>query len=842
MLLAVLCEWQDASSKIQILEALMRNRENAGDLEGAVWFGEKHLAAEKYRFSFLSRLAQKSAKGKGEELKAMERVTSDLGIFSLLKVAEWYARLGDRPKARQKIAEVESIVRRLQSEGDRRSFVAGTLPMIYPTLARAYILTGDISGSREALNRWRAGPESLSSEGLNLTPVFLASLSEAYAKVGEYTEAKRLAETVLKSVDKASSVGQASRLPALMSLAQTAIGERNGAAALQYLREFEEAIARLLQAEGGKVSKSGNRESDRAIRDAVNYVGRTRGRWLFGQAYLLAGQPQEAATEFLAAVEIIENLRGFVGVNDRLTFFGRHAGPYHSLVESLLSLDEGQERPRWKGLDGLGRSFAELAFYYAEAARARLLSEQMARSQATGGEGDLPPEMAQRERELRDKADAELLGGILFADSPAYREFRAFVDGLRKAYPDYAALKYPVPVTASQVPLRDGEVLLAYSLLDQRVAVWLLQRGQEPRVFRIQAGRERILKAIQAMRASLEPDSGGSLPPFDSQASGDLYQWLLAEPLKVVPPGSRIIVIPDSTLATIPFEALTTRAADRAIEFAGSTYAFTYAPSATVLTHQRKYESPDSLPPAQARLLAVGDPVYHEADPRARKTPASVATGWTATRGVALRDYSQKRSLGFFSRLPWTNLEVKHVASALGVPAESPDIRAGLDANEHDLKALNLSSYRLLHFATHGVLAGDLPYLKQPALVLSQVGDLKGEDGFLTMEEVLNLKLRASLTVLSACQTGLGQEVSGEGVVGLMRAFLYAGSRSVLVSLWRVEDESTATLMTMLYQYVAQGLPVAKALSRAKQDLRTDRGGRFAHAFYWAPFILFGPD
>jgi len=110
------------------------------------------------------------------------------------------------------------------------------------------------------------------------------------------------------------------------------------------------------------------------------------------------------------------------------------------------------------------------------------------------------------------------------------------------------------------------------------------------------------------------------------------------------------------------------------------------------------------------------------------------------------------------------------------------------------------------------------------------------------MEEVLNLNLRSELVVLSACQTGLGREISGEGIVGLSRAFLYAGSRSVLVSLWRVEDRSTADLMVNFYQYIAQGFPFPEALSRAKQDLRTGQGGRFAHPFYWAPFILFGSD
>jgi CHAT domain-containing protein len=390
--------------------------------------------------------------------------------------------------------------------------------------------------------------------------------------------------------------------------------------------------------------------------------------------------------------------------------------------------------------------------------------------------------------------------------------------------------------------VRDKEALLAYSLLDGRVAIWLLQRGQEPRVFQIRVTRQRVLEAIRAVRTSLEPDSGRSLPVFNRQASGDLYQWLLAEPLKWIPPGTRIIVIPDSELGTIPFEVLTKRGPEGTVEFAGRWYTFSYAPSATVLAHQRRYRSADPPPASHRRLLAAGDPVFDEADPRVRRPAGPGEISFTAAREVALRSYSEKRGLGIFSRLRWTGQEVKQVASALGVPTESPDVRLGVDANEHDVKNLDLLSYRYLHFATHGVLAEDLPYLKQPALVLSQVGDLMGEDGFLTMEEVLNLKFGADLTVLSACQTGLGQEISGEGIVGLMRAFLYAGSQSVLVSLWRVEDESTAVLMVRFYQYVAQGVPQPEALKQAKEALRTEHAGRFAHPYYWAPFVLFGSE
>lgn len=811
-LLALLCEWPGVTGKREILQALVENRDAAGDQEAAVWFAEKGLAVLEYSVFWLYQLPGEQSKTESEQLR---RGLGPTRIALLLPAADQYARLGDGQKAREKISDVQSILNDLQTDREGRSILEKGSPpgMTYLRLARIYILAGDMVGSREMLRKWEEETRKPSARRFP-TSAFLNQLSSAYAEAGEYAEAKKWAEAALKGSDESS---KRLRPFLLRILGRAAIAEGNGAAALQYLEE-----------------------SLRELPGAFSRLD-VKGAWWFGQAYALAGKPQEATTKFLEAVGVIENLRGFVSADDRLAFFGKHSGPYHSLVESLLTLEEGPEKPSWKGLEGRGRSFAEIAFYYAEATRARLLSEQISRSRAGSAEGKLPPEMAQRERDLLGRADAELRSGVPYEDSAAYREVQAFVENLRSAYPDYATLKYPIPVTASQVPLGANEAVLAYSLLDRAVAVWLLQRGQEPRVFRIPVRRERVLEAIRDVRASLEPDSGGSLPVFNSQASGDLYQWLLAEPLKWTPRGTRIIVIPDSALGTIPFEVLTVRGGEGAVEFAGRRNTFAYAPSATVLAHQRRYRSPASPASPVGRLLAVGDPVYDESDPRARKT-AGAETGMRAVRETALRDYSQKLRLGVFSRLPWTGQEAKQVASALRIPSESPDVRLGTDADEHDIKALDLTRYRYLHFATHGVLAEDLPYLKQPALVFSQIGDLKGEDGFLTMEEVLNLKLDADLTVLSACQTGLGREVSGEGVVGLMRAFLYAGSRSVLVSLWRVEDESTSVLMGKFYEYVAQGLPSAEALNRAKQDLRMDRGGRFAHPFYWAAFILFGSD
>jgi len=157
----------------------------------------------------------------------------------------------------------------------------------------------------------------------------------------------------------------------------------------------------------------------------------------------------------------------------------------------------------------------------------------------------------------------------------------------------------------------------------------------------------------------------------------------------------------------------------------------------------------------------------------------------------------------------------------------------GAKATESAVKAADLSGYRYLHFATHGIIGGDIPGLDEPTLVL---GEETAEDGLLKASEVAKLSLNADMTVLSACKTGSGRLVVGEGVMGIGRAFLIAGSRSVVVSLWSVADRETAALMVGLYRHHLAGASADEALRLAALDLRKAT----PHPFFWAAFIVIG--
>ena len=179
-----------------------------------------------------------------------------------------------------------------------------------------------------------------------------------------------------------------------------------------------------------------------------------------------------------------------------------------------------------------------------------------------------------------------------------------------------------------------------------------------------------------------------------------------------------------------------------------------------------------------------------------------------------------------------TEKEVKEVGKLFG----QSQMMLGIDANEEKLKAEDLTARKYVLFSTHGILGNEIPYIKQPALVLSLVGNDK-EDGFLTAAEIFNMNMNADIVGLSACKTGLGVQSAGEGVVGLSRAFMYAGTDTVLVSLWSVSDESTYKLMVNFFDGLKRGKDKLTALKDAKNRLRASG---YENPFYWAPSILVG--
>ncbi len=236
------------------------------------------------------------------------------------------------------------------------------------------------------------------------------------------------------------------------------------------------------------------------------------------------------------------------------------------------------------------------------------------------------------------------------------------------------------------------------------------------------------------------------------------------------------------------------------------------------------------MPPAGI-IAVVADPVFGANDPRLQ--PRSERVADADTPGVALRG-AARPGAEVFPRLPHTRGEAMAILDL--VPRESSYSALGFEASKQAVLSGKLAEYRLVHFATHGDLDTDQPALSR--ILLSQVDRLgRPVEGSLRAHEIYNLRLPADLVVLSGCETALGRESRGEGLLGLARGFMYAGASRVMVSLWKVSDRGTAELMKAFYRgLLLQGLAPAAALRQAQLEIRADR----PHPFYWAGFVVLG--
>jgi CHAT domain-containing protein len=280
---------------------------------------------------------------------------------------------------------------------------------------------------------------------------------------------------------------------------------------------------------------------------------------------------------------------------------------------------------------------------------------------------------------------------------------------------------------------------------------------------------------------------------------------------------AELIVLPDGVLNLVPFDLV--GLPGEKYEPLATTHRIRLVPSLRFVGR--------SMPaPAAKGLLAVADP---------RFSPAPSASGLSSSD---LQAVTRGAYASYFKPLPETRTEAEAIRALFA--GESAQLLLGEQATKSALKKLPLDTFSHVHFATHGILGGEVPGVGEPALVLTAEG---GDEGFLTASEIAQLKLDARLSVLSACNTGSGQYVSGEGVMGLSRAFLIAGSRAVVMSLWPVDSKATEQLMVRFYTNLRGGQDPHEALRAAKLKFRDDarRAGSFGrHPYFWAPFVVFG--
>lgn len=562
-----------------------------------------------------------------------------------------------------------------------------------------------------------------------------------------------------------------------------------------------------------------------------------------------------AAQEYAEdAIEITESLRGKLVSPELRTAYISTIYQYYELYIDLL-MQRHQQSPE--------AGFDAEALHVSERARARGLLELLTEANADIERG-VDPQLLAAEKSLQQRLQqnekrrvelyatpnpaAERAQAIERERQQLLAEAQEIQNRIRAASPRYAALQYPEPLKLADIQqqiLDEETVLLQFSLGEERSYLWAVTQNELHSY--VLPDRATIEATARTLRRQIGLQDS-RLP----ETARQLAQMLLepvADRLQENDRVRRIAIVGDGVLQYVPFAALPQPGrADGEILLAR--YEVVSLPSSSTLATLREF---GDRAPAPKALAIFADPVFTATDNRVRQTAAApLVRAGSTERGLAARraqadlaraaqnlagDDRNGRDVLGWTRLPGTRQEAEAIARLLdtGDPLQKYDFDVNYQAVT-DSEAL--SQYRVLHFATHGILDSANPELS--GLVLSLV-DREGrpQNGYLRLHEIFNLKLAADLVVLSACETGLGQDIRGEGIVGMTRGFMYAGSPRVLVSLWSVDDAATAALMVEFYENMLQrNLDPAAALQAAQLTIRENP--QWAAPFYWAGFTLQG--
>jgi CHAT domain-containing protein len=592
-----------------------------------------------------------------------------------------------------------------------------------------------------------------------------------------------------------------------------------------------------------------------------------------------AGKTVQANTEFRNAIPILldqakndtENSTESIRQSQRLNFVLEE---YLDVLASQYKVNPTEDiiKESFQMAD-LARGSGVQRALTASAARANITDPQLAN-------------LARKEQDLQQRINTltELLTGLLSAP-PAQQlptaqakiradivSFKSERDSIKKdiakKFPDYAELVSPQPASIDRVQkmLKPDEVLISWYFADKVSYVWSIPKDAPPKFAQLNIGREQMAKNVTDLRKSLDPGVStiDEIPAYDVVLAHKLYEQILAPVASTFQNKKVMLTVPHAELGQLPLSLLVTKptiqpAKGGAVPFANyksvpwltREIAVSQLPSVTSLTSLR------ALPVANANrknFIGFGDPYFSAQQEKTAEK--QLKTTQLATRGIPLNLRSAPKTSGVSSaelallpRLPDTKNEIEDIAKVVG--ASNEDIYLNQKASVKQVMSTDLSNRKVVMFATHGLVPGELDGLTQPALALSSpevTGDK--DDGLLTMDKVLTLKLDADWVVLSACNTATGEGAGSEAVSGLGRAFFYAGARALLVSNWPVDSAASRNMMTDLFTRQQQSKDISKAeLLRQAMLNQIDQGGMkegntlkyaYAHPLFWAPFIVVG--
>lgn len=882
--------------------ALSLLRLRMGDMDGAraaMQQAERPLANP--RFTSLPAYPYVTAEPRSQIMRGWGQIAEESGDYE--KAEEYYRRnLGDMQWIRQSEAQIRSYLPETPADAliVRDIALGGDLSRLLRKQGR--LVEAEAEARRVLI-------VALRHYGRYAVPAATAitNLAAVIYEQGRIDEAVQLADTALGIYEQLGAGRGSHWVAALHSLrarAKTRQKDYEGALASWQAAAAvfpENDVERYLHVESKtgygnvlmRVGRTGDAvrllqrlADDRRGRLGDRHYETAEARGFLGAALAKAGQAEKALAEFRAAVPLLLQV-------SRQSEDGDSAGDrdfrLQAIIEAYIELLAQMSPTQLAGIDVPAETFR-----VADAIRAHGVQRALAASAARAAVGDPAlQQLARQEQDAQKQISAfyGLLNDVLASpanqqDPGAIRKLREQIDRLRDAravlrqeierrFPDYVNLIDPRPQPPAEVQalLRPGEVLVSLYVGADNTFVWAVP-ARGPVAFAVApVGEKKITAMVTDLRRALDPNAAtlGDIPAYDVGLARQLHSALL-QPVEAALKGAEsLLIVPDKALGQLPFALLVTQTAAVPADGSGALFsgyrkvpflirdvAVVQLPSVAALATLRR-----SAPaPASRRAFAgFGDPWF--STEQAREASA-VSSATLATRGAGLQTRAMpllrrnapatqtaaNADLAMLPRLPDTADEVRSVAAALRADGKT-DIFLGADASEQRVKTMPLADRKVVMFATHGLVAGDLNGLAEPALALSAPAVTGTEgDGLLTMAEILGLRLNADWVVLSACNTATGEGAGAEAVSGLGRAFFYAGTRAVLVTNWPVETTSAKELTTDLFLRQSGDSQVTRAQAMRQSMLQLIDGDgyvdggktvfSYAHPIFWAPFSLVG--
>jgi len=537
------------------------------------------------------------------------------------------------------------------------------------------------------------------------------------------------------------------------------------------------------------------------------------------------GNLTEAATLMKEAVEVLDRVRAEVFLPEqKWMFLEDRLDVYEDLIGLLIN----------------SQNIAD-AFDYAQRSKARAFLDLLSEARIDP-HGNLNNEEYEEKRHLQaemmnlnqsineeyenEKVDQAAIHELQKERNRLDDQYVNLMLKIRQQNPRYAGLQYPQPLKlADAQALIDKDTVLMEYFVGKKGSFCFVITRDDAKAFSLPAEGELKEQVRSIIGAIQEQDlvwatTNGMYRQYAITARS-LYRKLLEPAGVALQMKRKIIIAPDGMLGYLPFECLLTAGGDfKQIDFSklsyfGLNYEIQYVPSISVLAAIEQ-NRPTNKDDHRKAFIAFADPENQPGPPKNLTGLDGEVSNWSTS----------------LQPLPFAKTEVEEISKLY--PKGSTTLLIGKDASEVNAKKMDLQDYRIVHFASHGLIDEEHPQFS--SLILNSGGD---EDGYLTMREVFDLKLNADLVVLSACKSGLGQRIRGEGMTGLSRSFFGAGASSVLVSLWNVSDRSTSKFMISFYSEMETAkLTEAAALKAARRKMILSK--KYSHPYYWSPFILIG--